>query len=763
MRVVVLAPRSELGLLALALLWAAGCPGPPPNRPDGGSRDSGAGGGGGGGGTRICLDNDGDGAPGTGDCADFPQPDCDDADPSVSPKAQESCDGKDNNCNLSADEGLPLNDFFLDGDGDGYGAGLPETTCQASIPGKISKSGDCDDQDKNVFPGASEACNQRDDNCNGQVDENVQTRSFYTDGDGDGFGAGAPTQSCQSSLPGKVTQGGDCDDGNASIHPNGNEICNGKDDDCDGSTDETFPGQGNACATGELGVCAPGTNQCQGGVTKCVRNVNPSAELCDGLDNDCDNLADETFSNLGQACNSGVGVCQRSGGFVCKADKTGTECNATPGQPTAAACDTLDNDCDGRTDELETVRHADVATAFDPTAIEVAPFFYTSTSCNGGQGASGTDAFQRYVAAYLLGNELYVQEIRGDGTVVSQTPFAAPSPFSSYTRVAIAQAGSGLAIAVRWSSSYIDLYYVGPGPSARTLGGGDYFGYYSVTSPATIGEMEMVRGNGGRVILLWRENNGSGGTKIRFGRISFSGSGSAFTVNTVTAPTDLITAAGNNGAFGAASSHEEYGDTLGCPLGLARFAVAYRQSETLRLATFNEDGTPVGGGNTIYTGAASYSPRNPDVAWTYVSGDRWAVAFSVGWSSTNDEGLYFWQSAGSYTVFGGYHNGNGASSVAQPRLAARPTEFLLGALIYGTTTLSAEPQIRMGKVSLSGATVVPLSQATVYSGCTGANCVNGTKKLARPLSSSSGSLKTDGAVLYGSSQGKVSSSVIGCN
>jgi len=76
----------------------------------------------------------------------------------------------------------------------------------------------------------------------------------------------------------------------------------------------------------------------------------PAAEICDGLDNDCDGVIDDGFV-LGGPCTEGVGACERPGFTVCDAGGAGIQCSAVPGTPFPEACDGADNDCDGLVDE----------------------------------------------------------------------------------------------------------------------------------------------------------------------------------------------------------------------------------------------------------------------------------------------------------------------------------------------------------------------------------------------------------------------------
>lgn len=324
----------------------------------------------------VCADADGDGwAACTAGC-EPPQGlscgDCDDSLPSRHPGAAETCNGIDDDCDTSIDEGLPLATWYRDADGDGWGdAAGSVTNCDATPPeGRVGRAGDCDDADPARSPSAAEVCDGVDQNCDGTADEGVPHETFYRDADGDGFGTEADTEAtCDGTTPtGYVEASGDCDDSLPSRHPGAAETCNGIDDDCDASIDEDLvfrtwfrdaDGDGFGSPSSSTSTCdatpPDGFVASEGDCDDTDPQTHPAAvETCNGRDDDCDSLVDEDLEGCGgETCGDRDG----DGWFACD-----DGCTAPPG----AICGDCDDDdstrnpgateiCDGRDDDCDAV------------------------------------------------------------------------------------------------------------------------------------------------------------------------------------------------------------------------------------------------------------------------------------------------------------------------------------------------------------------------------------------------------------------------
>ncbi|MEK7679846.1 MAG: putative metal-binding motif-containing protein, partial [Deltaproteobacteria bacterium] len=194
----------------------------------------------------------------------------------------EACDGVDNDCDGVVDDGC-------DDDLDGYcDVAMTLVGEPAVCP---SGGGDCDDNPAADgaarYPGAGEACDDEDDDCDGDADNGC-------DDDGDGYCDAAMTL---VGVPDACPSGGDdCDDENEDIRPGVVEGCNDVDDDCDVTVDEGCDDDGDGfCDAAMPLVGAP--DACPGGGGDC-RDLNPAihpgvGEICDGIDNDCDAALDE--------------------------------------------------------------------------------------------------------------------------------------------------------------------------------------------------------------------------------------------------------------------------------------------------------------------------------------------------------------------------------------------------------------------------------------------------------------------------------------
>ena len=247
--------------------------------------------------------------------------DCNDFDPEVHPFTRELEDGKDNNCNGITDEGFVESRFYADRDGDGYGDAESSTLKRRKPAGYVINNLDCNDDSAQDFPGAPERADERDNNCDGSIDEGGST--WFRDVDGDGFGV--PGNSIESLQPvaGYVQNDGDCDDANSSISPAAEEAFDSTDNDCDGLIDEGFTqrtfyrdmdgdGFGDAADT-TFDVSAP-----EGYVTRagdnCVDIANPSQSDVDrdGLGDACDTLTDSDRDGIADSADNCPGTANPS-------------------------------------------------------------------------------------------------------------------------------------------------------------------------------------------------------------------------------------------------------------------------------------------------------------------------------------------------------------------------------------------------------------------------------------------------------------------
>ncbi|MFT4976751.1 MAG: hypothetical protein ACI8S6_002656, partial [Myxococcota bacterium] len=309
------------------------------------------------------TDADGDGYDSTEDC--------DDNNSLVHPGAAELCDGADNNCDGEVDEDVTTT-FYADSDGDGFGD--PSETVEAceAPAGHTVVANDCDDTDSDTYPSAAERCDGADNDCDGEIDEDVQTE-WHADADGDTFGdADSVIEDCDP-PEGYVDNTEDCDDLNGSAHPGAEEVCDEADNDCDTLVDEDVTTTWYQDADGDgFGIADQTTEACTlpngyaeeaGDCDDTAGAVSPNAaELCDTVDNDCDGDIDEddaadasTFYADGDGDGYGdsgdsTAACVQPTGFVGNdGDCDDTNDSASPAE--AEVCDSIDNDCDGEVDE----------------------------------------------------------------------------------------------------------------------------------------------------------------------------------------------------------------------------------------------------------------------------------------------------------------------------------------------------------------------------------------------------------------------------
>jgi Putative metal-binding motif len=267
----------------------------------------------------------------------------------------EMCDGKDNDCDGGTDEQIP------------------DADCGSSTQGvcrmgrKTCAAGQWSECAGAVEP-STEMCdpNRLDEDCNGTANE----RCACTPGETQECGkTGGICKKGKQTCSAAAAWGSECE---GAVNPQA-EICDGeKDEDCDGRADRDDPdcecvnGTPEPCVAGR-GICAAGTRRCNTGKwSACMPVTAPQPEMCDGMDNDCDGSADNNAScPSGQVCSNGRCGCREGMSMDCTVASTSGPCArgkrtcrsgewsdcASSTTPQRETCDGVDNDCNGKADD----------------------------------------------------------------------------------------------------------------------------------------------------------------------------------------------------------------------------------------------------------------------------------------------------------------------------------------------------------------------------------------------------------------------------
>ncbi|MEC7985748.1 MAG: MopE-related protein, partial [Myxococcota bacterium] len=182
----------------------------------------------------------------------------------------EVCDGVDNDCNGAMDDedlNLDLNSafiYYIDLDGDGYGNSETGLLRCSEEEGHVLNGEDCDDENASIHPQADEVCDTIDNDCDGLIDLDDDSMDpgsssvYYLDADGDGYGDDSLSLDACIPPEGYVMLSGDCDDTNSSVSPVADEICDEIDNDCNDLIDANDPNV-TAYGTGVSQTCAAET------------------------------------------------------------------------------------------------------------------------------------------------------------------------------------------------------------------------------------------------------------------------------------------------------------------------------------------------------------------------------------------------------------------------------------------------------------------------------------------------------------------------